>query len=52
MSENTGANVKAAIMQLKEEQVLGWVQDQLDRKASPIAGIIHLRAEKRTGASR
>ena len=35
MSEKSDANVKAAVMQLKEEQVLGWVQDQLNRKASP-----------------
>ncbi len=35
MSAKSDANVKAAIMQLKEEQVLGWVQDQLNRKASP-----------------
>ena len=35
MSEKSDANVKAAIMQLKEEQILGWVQDQLERKAPP-----------------
>jgi methanogenic corrinoid protein MtbC1 len=35
MSEKSEKNVKAAIMQLKEEQVLGWVRDQLERKASP-----------------
>ena len=35
MSEKSDTNVKAAIMQLKEEQVLGWVQDQLNCKASP-----------------
>jgi 5-methyltetrahydrofolate--homocysteine methyltransferase len=35
MSEKSDTNVKAAIMQLKEEQVLGWVQDQLERKAPP-----------------
>ena len=35
MSQKSDANVKAAIMQLKEEQVLGWVQEQLERKALP-----------------
>ena len=35
MSEKSDANVKAATIQLKEEQVLGRVQDQLNRKASP-----------------
>jgi methanogenic corrinoid protein MtbC1 len=35
MSENPDASVKAAIMQLKEEQVLGWVQDQLELKTGP-----------------
>ena len=30
MPEKLDANIKAAIMQLKEEQVLGWVRDQLD----------------------
>ncbi len=34
-SEKSDANVKAALMQLKEEQILGGVQDQLNHKASP-----------------
>ena len=34
-SEKPDANIKAAIIQLKEEQVLGWVQGQLDLKTSP-----------------
>jgi methanogenic corrinoid protein MtbC1 len=35
MSEKTDANVKSAIVKLKEEQVLGWVENQLELKASP-----------------
>ena len=35
MSQESEQSVKAAIMQLKEAQVLGWVEDQLARKAAP-----------------
>jgi methanogenic corrinoid protein MtbC1 len=33
MSEKLHIDIKAAIMQLKEEQVLGWVQEQLAQNA-------------------
>jgi len=35
MPEKPDANIKAAIIKLKEEQVLGWVRDQLDLETSP-----------------
>ena len=35
MPQESEKSVKAAIMQLKEDQVLGWVEDQLARKAAP-----------------
>ena len=35
MSEKNNASVKAAIMQLKEDQVLDWVRNQLDLSVAP-----------------
>ena len=34
MSEKTDVKIKAAIVQLKDKQVLGWIGDQLDLKTS------------------